>query len=133
MLDRLTNVAVILIFMASLAVLGMSVHDTWHSTQPWHKEWVAQPSASPPVPSERILLAMERAHAAQNFDDVSRLHQHLNDSYRASPSGTVLVRLTSSELRAIALYYFLALTLLFIPVLANYVRHGKFRVWNRGT
>ena len=34
--------------LASLAVLGMSVHDAWHSTQPWHKEWVAQPSASPP-------------------------------------------------------------------------------------
>ncbi len=131
MLDRLTNLLVLFTLAAALVVLAMSLHNAWSTTAPWEKEWVAKPGAQPSHTAEEVLTAIRNATAAHAYEDAQKLENILEREFE--PSGKILVHLSWLELSEAAIAVFATLLILIIPLSLNYVRHGKFRLWNRGT
>lgn len=89
MLDRLTNLLVLLTLAAALLVLAMTLHNAWNTTAPWDKEWVAKPGTQPSHTAEEILTAMRNATAAHAYGDAQKLENFLEREFE--PLGKILV------------------------------------------
>ena len=131
MLDRATNLTVVFLVALALVVLAVNVSDSWRSTRPWDQGWALRADNTPKYDAERLLKAMRGASEAGDYSAVSTLQEALEADYK--PSGEVYVRLTRSEILEALAYFGLVLLLLIVPLSLNYVRHGKFWLWNRGT
>ena len=131
MLDRLTNLLVLFILAAALIVLSNGIWNAWNTTAAWEQVWVAKPEKHSPYPAEKLLTGIQKATEFNEHEDAAKLEAYLKEFY--DPSGTILVHLSWPEIREVAIASLLTLLLLIVPVSLNYVRHGKFRIWNQRT
>jgi hypothetical protein len=131
MIDRAINLLVLGVFLAALASLGFGLHRAWVSTDAWDKEWAAKNDEELPYSAEEVLNAMRKANSAGASKDVAKLRQYLEEHFR--PTGNVSVRFTVMEIWESVLFLLIPTVLLVIPMSINYVRHGKFRIWNGDT
>lgn len=131
MLDRLTNLLVLFTLTAALVVLAISLHTAWSTTAPWEKEWVAKSGAQPTYSVEKVLTAIRNATASHAYEDAQKLENILEREF--VPTGKILVNVSWFELSELAITVFSVLLILVIPLSLNYVRHSKFKIWNRGS
>jgi hypothetical protein len=129
MLDRLTNLFVLLAVFGTIIVFSVKLEVSWRTTAPWEEKWIAKQGAHPSHPAERLLDAMRRATVAREYEDARKLRQALDADYIRS--GEVLTHFSPDEVEEALTFLAFSLLLLAAPVSFNYVRHGKFRVWNR--
>lgn len=131
MLDRLANLLVLFLIAASFAVTGNQLWSAWRNTEPWDEEWIAKAGTHPEYPAKRLLEAMRKATDAYEFADAKSVRDVLEACYQ--PSGRVTTRFTRKEIGSTLQATFGTLMLCIIPLCMNYVRHGRFRLWNRET
>lgn len=129
MLDRLTNLLVLLVAALALAAFGVSWAEAWNSTNPWEEEW--RPIVGKPAlhAATDITNAIKNATGSNSYADANSLRQYLEANYERT--GSISVRISAEETMKIFAWIGATLLLLFIPVAINYVRHGRFRIWNR--
>ena len=128
MLDRITNLLVLMIAAVVAITAVVSIVGAWNATNPWEEEWRLMPGKSLPGSTSELVLAMKSATKAQAFSDVDTLRQYLESNYERT--GNVLVRLSPDELLQISLKTCAALLLLLVPICINYIRHSRFHLWN---
>jgi len=110
---------------------GIGLYIAWTSTHPWEKEWIVRSGAQPKHPATTILKAMQNARAAGDDHAVSEFGDYLHQNFQST--GKVLVHFTGKEDWHILLFLVIPLSFLVLPGSLNYVRHGKFRIWNGNT
>lgn len=119
------------IFLVALIVLVVNVNDAWTKTEPWEQKWIANKNVEQEYDSEKLILAIKSANEQHEYSDAYTLEETLNNMYK--PSDEVLIRLNTYEIQQIIEYVLFTLLLLIVPVSINYVRHGKFKLWNVST
>ena len=118
MLDRLTNLFVLFTLAVALIVLAISLHDSWTTTAPWEKEWIAKPGAQPSHTADKILTAIRNATTEHAYEDAKKLEKFLEREFEQS--GKILVHLSWLELSDAAIAVFATLLILIIPLSLNY-------------
>lgn len=131
MLDRLTNLIAVFAMSASILAGAVCIRNAWMHTAPWDQEWAPRQATTPSHSAEEIVRAMQNASSEGELADATKLETYLRSDFR--PTGKVLRRFTSEELADVCIAFLQPLLLLAIPMSMNYLRHGKLRVWNRGT
>ena len=114
-----------------LIVLASNLRDAWVNSEPWEQKWVAINNEEQKYDSDKLVTAIKNARSQNEYSDAYKLEDALESMYK--PSGEVLNRFNTHEVQNTAGYVFLALLLLIAPVSVNYVRHGKFKLWNKST
>lgn len=135
MIDRITNLLVLVIVGSCLAVFCNEFVDAWRRTEPWEQTWSPKPGELPPVRAslqepngwEKLVDAIHAAKDKFKYSDAARLEEILKQYY--VPTGNVTVRLSARELSNVAVPL-LSMSLLLFPIALNYVRHGKPGLWN---
>ena len=130
MTDRILNVLTLAILAAALAAIAVNLTASWKHVEVWEQEWKPFPTKEVNEGPGRVLEAIRNARDIGADADAATLERHLRDNYR--PSGNVKVRITASEWLSTLLRALASLAFLTVPVVVNYVRHGVFRLWNRG-
>jgi hypothetical protein len=128
--DRLTNLLTLAAFAVAFAVGASALYDAWRTVAPWEQEWIVIPGKEPKYASEQLLAGMHKASDLGEFDDANTFEVALRSDFM--PMGKVLVRFNNAELFSAATSFAAALLLLLVPLSVNYLRHGAFRLWNRG-
>lgn len=128
MIDRTINLLSIFIFLVALIVLAVNVNDSWTKTEPWEQKWIAIKNVEQKYDSDKLIIAIKKAHEQNEYSDVYTLEETLESMYK--PSGEILTRFNAYEIQQIVEYVLLTLLFLVVPVSINYVRHGKFKLWN---
>ena len=128
MIDRMVNLITLLVLFLTFVVLLASARDAWNKTEPWEQSWVAIEGAEQPYSSDRLVNAIRNAKSQNAYADASRLTEILKEMYE--PTGEVSTRFNRSEIKEIALFVLGTLLLLFVPASINYVRKGRFKIWN---
>jgi len=100
--------------------------DSWSSTPDRDRIWLEREGLSPEYSLEQIRSAMSRARKDGNFEAMSELSQ-LREHYYIEEVHT---RINSSELIEAASFFGLCLLFLIVPISMNYIRCGRFRLWN---
>jgi disulfide bond formation protein DsbB len=129
MLDRTTNLLVLLIVVLALAALGFGFRHAWGETPIWEQQWVAKAGVQPSIPADQLLTALKNATAAEAYDHVATLENALRKDFE--PIGASFLHILSNNLFAMGKVAGVVFLFLVVPVSLNYVRHGKFRLWNR--
>lgn len=129
MVDRFVNLITLLIFLVLLGTLTTTSYDAWKETKTWEQSWSPIDGVEPNFSADQIVLAIKNAQAQNEIYDVLTLKKTLEQSYK--PTGEVLVRFSESELTNIFTNTCGALLLILLPLSINYVRHGRFRLWNK--
>lgn len=135
MIDRITNLLLLVIVVSCLAGLCSELVDAWRHTEPWEQTWSPKPDELPPVRASlqepngwrKLVDAIYAAKDKGKLSDAARLEEILKQYY--IPTGNVTVRLSATELSDVAVPLF-AMLLLLLPAALNYVRHGKPGLWN---
>jgi hypothetical protein len=130
MFDRLTNLIALTTLAVAFGIGANSLYEAWRLAAPWEEEWIVIPGKEPKHTSEQLLAGIQKASELCEFKDANTLEAVLRSDFR--PTGKVLVRFNNSELLSACTSFAAALFLLLLPVSINYLRHGKFRLWNRG-
>ncbi len=128
MIDRITNLLVVLVAILAVFTVGLSVIDAWKTTNPWEEEWRLIPGKSSPTSPQDVLSAMKKATEVGAYSDANTLREYLESNYVRT--GNVLDRLSPEELTRVALRAAAVLLLLLVPIGLNYVRHSRFHLWN---
>jgi hypothetical protein len=117
----------ILVVALVLALLALSTVEAWNSNDPWDEEW--RPIAGKPTTgtSAEMIGAIRNA-TKSNVYAASMLREDLEANYERT--GNVTVRFSASELFTIGVQAGGVLMFLLVPVSIDYVRHGRFRIWN---
>lgn len=131
MIDRAINLLVVCVFLIAMVSLAVGLHRAWEETDAWDKEWTSTTDGELRHSAEDVLTAMRKADSVGASNDVEKLREYLNENFR--PTGTVSVRFTAREIWESLLFLIIPAFLLVLPISLNYVRHGKFRVWNGNT
>lgn len=61
MIDRITNLLVVLVAIFVVLTAGLSGVDAWNTTNPWEEEWRLIPGKSSPASPLDVLSAMKNA------------------------------------------------------------------------
>ena len=130
MIDRALNVLVIAIVTSALAVLVVDLSQAWEHVEVWEQEW--RPFATTTVKQDptEVANAIRNAREAGAVADASKLESFLKEQFRP---GTVKQRITAPEYLHALSNSTLILVFLLVPIAANYIRRGSWRVWNRAT
>lgn len=131
MIDRAINLLVICVLLIAMISLAVGLHRAWEETDAWNKEWTSTTDGELRYSPEEVLTAMRKADSVGARNDVEKLREYLNENFR--PTGRISVRFTIREIWESFLFLVIPAFLLVVPVSLNYVRHGKFRVWNGNT
>lgn len=131
MIDRTINLLTIFIFLVAFIVLVVNVNDSWTKTEPWEQKWIVIKNVEQKYDSDKLITAIKNANEQSEYSDAYILEETLKSMYK--PSGEVLIRFNAYEMQQIIGYVLLTLLLLVVPVSINYVRHGKFKLWNIST
>jgi hypothetical protein len=129
MIDRTVNLLNLFIMLVVMITLATNIQDAWNKSEPWEQNWVAIQGKEQTHSAARLIAAIKNARDQHEYSDVYKLEDVLESMYK--PSGNVHKRFSTHEIRRAAEYVFLALLLLVIPIGINYVRHGKFKLWNK--
>jgi hypothetical protein len=129
MIDRITNLLVLFIIAAALLIFSFKLSESWKVTAPWEQEWHPKEGMRPTLSIQEILSAMREADAIHEHDDLQVLKKALESEF--IPTGVILVRLSSNEIYEALIRFVTVLGAIVFPICLNYVRHGKFRLWNR--
>jgi hypothetical protein len=127
--NRLINLIALAALAVAFSVGANALYEAWRSVAPWEHEWAVIPGKEPKHTSEQLLAGIQKANEVGAFNDANILEAALRADFLQT--GKVYVRFTDSELLGAATSFSAALLLLLIPVSLNYLRHGKFRLWNR--
>lgn len=131
MFSRLTNLLTLAALAVALVASAEGLYDGWNSVAPWEQEWSVIPGKEPKHASQQLIAAIRSASEVGAFNDADKLINALRSDFR--PTGNVFIRLNESELFGAMKAGFFGLLLLLIPMSVNYLRHGRFRLWNRET
>ena len=126
MIDRCINLIVILVLALGCWGFSAKLVDSWSSTPERDRVWLEPEGSEPEHSAEEILSAIHRAAAAGNFDAMRELSEYRRQNYIEE----VHTRINGSELIDIAGFIGFCLLLLLVPISLNYIRHGRFRLWN---
>jgi len=129
LIDRAVNLLTLFIVFLALIVLASNLHDAWEKSEPWEQNWIAIKEKEQKYESDKLITAIKNARDQREYSDAYILEEALESMYR--PSGEVLKRFNAREIQDTMEYVFLALVLLIAPISINYVRHGKFKLWNK--
>jgi hypothetical protein len=129
MLDRLTNLLAAIIALIVTATLGANLVSDWKRTEPWDQEWAPRLNNPAPQTARELTTAMMNASGANDYKAVQVLRSHLETHFE--PSGVVTTRFSKSELAETAIFVALSVLLFLLPCSLNYVRRGRFRLWNK--
>ena len=100
--------------------------DSWHSTPERDGVWVEREGSEPEYSVEQIDSAIQRAVEAGDPKAVRELSRYRHHYYTEE----VHTRINRSELIEAAGFFGLCLLLLIVPISMNYIRCGRFRLWN---
>ena len=128
MLDRITNLLVLLILGATAIIVATSSIKAWYTTNLWEEEWRKKADTKPVASAEELLRMLKEATKRAEQSDATDLMELLENGYERT--GRVSVRFTQEELLDIAINAGLALAFLVVPISVNYVRQGRFQLWN---
>lgn len=133
MLNRSTNLLVLLMTGVALIVLATNIESAWRHTSPSEQGWVAKPDGepSPKYTADQHIVALHKANLAEDYSSAHEINESLERDYM--PSGDIHVRFTIHEILEALTYTGAVLLFPIIPISLNYIRHGSFRFWNRGT
>lgn len=129
MIDRAVNLLTLFIVFLALIVLASNLHDAWVKSEPWEQKWSEIKGKEQKYESDKLITAIKNARDQHEYSDAYKLEEALESMYR--PSGEVLKRFNALEIQSTTEYVSLALLLLIVPISINYVRHGKFKLWNK--
>lgn len=128
MIDRAINLLTMFIFLVALIVLIAKLSDSWTQTEIWEQKWVGMKNVKQEYDSNKLIAAIKNANEQDEYSDAYTLEEVLKSMYK--PSGEVLIRFNTYEIKEIIQYVLFTLLLLVVPISINYVRHGKFKLWN---
>ena len=131
MLNRATNLLVLLVILGALLLLAIKLNIAWHATEPWELEWNPKSGTASNYSAHRLTQAIRQASAAHAINDVVALKKELEAHFE--PSTIILTRFSSGEIFGALFSGAVTLVGLIVPVCLNYVRHGRFRLWNNET
>jgi hypothetical protein len=129
MIDRAINIITLLIFLLALIVIGVNTYGAWIYIEPWEQGWSANENVEYKVESERLTQAIKVALDKKEYSDSYRLREILENNY--TETGVIKTRINAKETVETVQYVLLVFTLLIIPLCFNYIRHGKFKIWNK--
>jgi len=131
MLDRITNVLVLLI--AALVVFAVSsgTLSAWRITPLEDYAWTARVGVIPSNDVDVYFRAKALAVAGRDWEAADEIEAMLRKDYQQSE--TPVRRLNLQEIASIGMDVLPLLLAFAIPVTINYIRHARFRLWNRRT
>jgi len=130
MIDRSLNILTLIILLLVVLVVLSNLHFAWEQSELWEQEWLPKNNVEQTHTPEELIAALRNARAQREIADSLKLEDSLKAMYWSS--GKVNKRFNPSEIQDIAAYSLLSLLLLIIPLSVNYIRHGKFKLWNKG-
>ena len=140
MLDRAINLLSIFCFVLVLAVTYSNTYRAWMHVNSWEKEWVKKPNVFDQFDNEaqktkttydleKVISALGKANQANDYKAVAVIEELLEANFSAT--GKVHVRIAHDELIDILVYLLVSCLSFSVPLCLNYIRHGKFRIWNK--
>ena len=126
MIDRCINLIVIIILAVACWGFSAKLVDSWSSTPDRDRTWVEREGSEPEYSAEQMRKAMRRASADGNFEAIAQAGEYLEHHYIED----VHTRINRAEFIEIASFFGLCLLPLLLPISLNYIRRGKFSLWN---
>lgn len=120
-----------------------TVYDAWKFSKIWEQTWIINDNhKSNPYSKfdvhlkglalqdvDVLLSAIERADKESDSEALRVLIKHLKSNFKSTDE--TKVRFSDTEVIDILLNILFSVMFLVLPASANYIRHGKFRLWNR--
>jgi hypothetical protein len=142
MFDRVINLITALSLVIIISNLTFSSFDAWNSTKFWEMNWSQKkvnvfdqfdekPSNSTKHSLEKVIKAIKGAKNANDFPAMQQLEEYLETNFEATEE--VKIRYSSEEKEYIFISFLISLLTLIIPLSINYIKNGKFRLWNSST
>ena len=113
----------------TLVVLSTTVVDAWEKSKPWEKTWIAIEGKKHQFELEDLVIAIKNANNQGEYTDAQKLEAALVSTYK--PTGEITNRFNKHEIKNTAECTFVTLMLLIFPACINYIRHGRFTLWNK--
>ncbi len=129
MINRAVNLLTLFVVSLMVVVFAFNMRDAWEHSEPWEQKWVAKKGKEQKYKSDELTTDIRNAREQHEYSDSYKLEQALESMYQ--PSGEVLKRFNGYEIQKTLEDVCLTLLLLVAPVAINYVRHGKFKLWNK--
>ena len=140
MIDRVINLTSLLSIVAVITFTSLEIYNAWNTTYLWDAEWELpkekvldqfdQVKGADRWSPKEIVSALKSAKFAGDHSASNRLEKYLFKNYVKTEKK---IRFNDQEKKEIVITFLISLLSLLVPFSINYVKHGKFRLWNSST
>ena len=138
MIDRTLNLIFLFCILLIIITVICGVNDALQRSEVWEQEWIERTIGCKNTSDQfddhkhyeldELIIAIKNLRLANDYSAAQQLENYLRKNYKAIGVTTII---SKRELNEILFYTAIVSLFLLFPICANYIRHGRFRVWNR--